>query len=158
MESQNPYQTPSSTLNTENADSSVTEFKRFSAWGVFGLSLITFSLYNIYWLYSRSELANTLHEKKISTLLLQSLVVLTIFSFISSFLPNNDLILILSGIASLVYVVVYLVVLYSLRNRIQDIINKDGSVYKLGGILTFFFSVIYLQYKLNQRIDEINRS
>jgi len=41
-------------------------------------------------------------------------------------------------------------------NRLQDIINRSGNKqYKLGTIMTFFFYAIYLQYKINECIDEL---
>lgn len=151
---ENPYKTPDATLTTSADDGSVLALGRFSAWGVFGLTLITLGLYPIYWLYTRAKKINALHEKKISTFLLQGLLALTLVSWVTSFLEVNDLMVIVSGLAALAYTVLYLVLLFKVRNRLQDILNRSGDGdYRLGGLMTFFFFCIYLQYKINQCID-----
>ena len=51
--------------------------------------------------------------------------------------------------------ILFLIVLFSIHNRLQVIINDDiGPIgTQLSGVMTFFFSVIYLQYKINEAID-----
>ncbi len=156
MES-NPYEAPKSDINVASGNNDILKFDRFSAWGVFGLSIITLGFYPIYWLYKNSNIANSLHEQKISMPLVYTLMVLFFVTLLTGF-TNNETMLIISGIANLVYFVIYLIVLFTLRSRLQDIMDNSGGINsKLSGILTFFFNAIYLQYKINEKIDSINQ-
>jgi hypothetical protein len=84
-----------------------------------------------------------------------SMVLVTILSFASSFFGEGNIAVIVGLVVAIAYMVIYILVLFKVRNRLVDIMNKScTSVYKLGPVLTFFFFSIYLQYKLNQCIDE----
>ena len=151
----NPYKTPEAELSSTDNDKSILQFKRFSAWGVFGLSFITLGIYPIYWLYTRAQVVNSIHEKQISSALLMSMVLVTILSFASSFFSESDVAVIVGLVVAIAYMVIYILVLFKVRNRLVDIMNNScATVYKLSPVLTFFFFSIYLQYKLNQCIDE----
>ncbi|UYM16335.1 DUF4234 domain-containing protein [Endozoicomonas euniceicola] len=147
-----PYRTPYSDLNIETSSNKILYFKRFSAWGVFGLSLITFGIYPLYWLYSRTKVLNSIVDNRISDILLNTLIVLFIMSFVIgvSFeeIPENTIIAALDHINYLSYMVIYLTVLFKFRNRLRDMIGTN-----IGSTLTFFGSAIYLQYKINKEID-----
>lgn len=150
-----PYASPSADLIEKNKNNkNILEFKRFSAWGVFGLSVITIGIYPVYWLWTRAETINTLHDRKITKAWLIALVATTILSTILGFMGDNTVILSASLILSLAYLVTYIVVLFKARNNLQDIMNAGGGeTYKLNPVLTFFANVIYLQYKTNECID-----
>lgn len=151
----NPYQAPDSRLTVDGDDSRILQFKRFSAWGVFGLSIITLGIYPIYWLYSRTMTANTLHEDKIPQILLYGMLIGLVINLASNFAGDNELLIMGGAIFSLLYMVCYLMVLFKLRNRLRDFMNgAGGNQYVLNGILTFFFSSIYLQYKINECLDQ----
>jgi len=153
---QNPYQTPEAELRSIGGNSRINVFKRFSAWGVFGLSVITFGIYPIYWMYSRSMVVNENFDNKINSGWLIGLIIVAILSFTSEFfLGQNQSSQILSLLITVAYMVVYLVVLFSLRNRLEEIISDSGSAFNvsIGGVMTFFFNAIYLQYKINEAID-----
>ena len=153
--SENPYIAPSAKLNNSADKSNRHKFKRFTAWGVFALTIITLGVYPIYWLYSRATVVNTIHEKPISSGLLVSLVVVTILSLVSNSFGESDVALISAGVIAVAYMVIYFMVLFKVRNRLVDIINDSSdTVYKLGPVMTFFFFTIYLQYKINEYIDE----
>jgi len=151
-----PYASPSAELIQKNNDNkNILEFKRFSAWGVLGLSIITLGIYPIYWLWSRAEIINRLHEKKITKPWLIALVATTIISTVMSFIPSEDpTFLIVSSVMGLAYFVPYIVVLFGARNNLQDIMGSESNeAYRLNAVLTFLASAIYLQYKINQCID-----
>lgn len=153
---ENPYQTPAAELTTKGAGHGIMEFKRFSAWGVFGLTLISFGVYSIYWLYTRALVVNDVHEKKISNGLLYSSVMVTVLSLFSGFLGETEVEVIASLIITLLYMVVILTLLFKVRNRLQDIArDAGGDSVKLSPVLTFFLSTIYLQFKINQSIDKL---
>ena len=153
---ENPYKTPEAHLVQTTSDKSILAFKRFSAWGVFGLTIVTLGIYPYFWMYTRTKTINSIHENVISPALVSAFLVVVALSYASSFFGESQQ-AILAGLAiSLLYLVLYLVVLFKIRNRLQDIINRSSNnPYKLGTILTFFFSSIYLQYKINECIDEI---
>ena len=50
----NPYESPSAELIDKGSLGSINQFKRFTAWGVFGLSMITLGIYPVYWLMRKS--------------------------------------------------------------------------------------------------------
>ena len=158
---ENPYKTPDAPLSNDSGDrgdNSIMKFKRFSAWWVFLLSIITFGIYPLYWMVSRTTTINTLHEQKIPTGLIVAMVAATVLSILSGLLDEeNTTLLIISAVVNIAYMVLYLIVLYTMRNRLRDIMNRSShSTYAIGPILTFFFSVIYFQYKINQCIDEVS--
>ncbi len=146
------YQAPGSDLAGDGEQVGVQNFKRFSAWGVFGLSVITLGLYPIYWLYSRARKLNEFHQNPLSEPLLLAYVgvsiAILVLSFTEPFVPALGAMSGALDSLSLVNLVLYLMVLFKLRNRLAEVIG--GS---LGGIMTFFFNVIYLQYKINEAID-----
>ena len=151
-ENSNPYRTPESDVDVVDLDNRIKNFERFSAWWVFGLTIITLGIYPIYWLYTRSNTVNSLRKKKISSVLLVSLVVFTIGSFISEvFEPTGGegLLMAIYAAVNIIYVVLYLIVLFKLRNRLNEIV-KDN----INPILTFFLSAIYLQYAVNRCLDK----
>ena len=152
---QTPYASPSADLVDKNSNDKIRNFKRFSAWGVFGLSMITLGIYPIYWLWTRSETINSMQEGRIAKPLLIAMVVSTIISTLISFIPGEDpTLLAVSGLLGIAYFVFYLMVLFKVRNSLQDIMsNGSQETYKLNGVYTFFANVIYLQYKINECID-----
>jgi len=158
MNEVNPYQTPNSELDVKSGSSKILNFTRFTAWGVFGLSIITLGLYPIYWMYTRAVRVNENCDNPISMNWLYALIAVTVIDFAFMFIPQTQ------GTAGaelsirVVYFVVSLTVIFSIRNRLQDIINADvGPIgTHLSGIMTFFFSALYLQYKINEAIDSTN--
>ncbi len=151
----NPYKTPEAHLVQSTNDKSILWFGRFTAWGVFGLTIITLGIYPYYWMYSRAKIINSLHEDKIPLILPVLLIGFVILSYASSFFGESAA-AVIAGLAITVnYLALYIAVVFKIRNRLQDIINRSSNKqYKLGAILTFFFYAIYLQYKINECIDE----
>lgn len=153
---QDPYKTPVAELvAASEGNGSILKLKRFSAWGVFGLGLITLGIYPLYWLYSRSIDVSSLHEKPISRVLLNAFLLTYILSFAVDLMGDGDMAAISSLVIFIVYLILYLTVLFTLRSRLQDVMYvSSGTIYKLNIVLAFFLSAIYLQYKINQCIDE----
>jgi len=53
-----------------------------------------------------------------------------------------------------VNLIAYIVAVFSARKAVSEVINEGSAEeVKLGGVLTFFFSAIYFQYKINEAID-----
>ena len=151
----NPYNAPNAELLNSNSSSEIHNFTRFSAWAVFFLSLFTAGIYPVYWLYSRSTTLNETHESKIHKAWLISLVAITLLSFASSFFGDSEMAIVLALLVSVAYLVIYITVLFMVRNRLQTVIqNSSNNSLSVGPVLTFFFNCIYLQYKINECIDQ----
>lgn len=148
----NPYSAPESDLGVANAGAGGAEnFSRFSAWGVFGLSMITFGLYPIYWMISRGKTINTFHSNKIPGYVLNILAFSIIgyigFAILSAFIPSGILPG-LVGSCGIAYFVTYIWTLIAEHGRFKEILNR-----KLNPILSLFGNAIYFQYKINQTLD-----
>lgn len=148
-ENTNPYRAPESDVSLVDPDAGIKNFERFSAWGVFGLSLITLGIYPIYWLYTRSKTLNSFHSNKISPILLSLFIVFVIASFFSGlFEPTEETIIISLAVINVIYTILYLMVLFKLRNRLNELVIDN-----INPVITFFGSAIYLQYALNKCLD-----
>jgi hypothetical protein len=152
----NPYSTPNSTLTDTSGAPSMDILPRFSAWGVFGLTVITFGFYYMYWLYTRTAKMNAVLEKKIPMWLVYASLG-TYCAYIGmNFIPDSsyEAMPMAVGILALTlaYMVFYYWWLYSVRAGIHTLAATPD--FKVGPILTFFFQPIYLQYKINQFLDQ----
>ena len=151
------YSTPEATLvNPDGGD--LDSFTRFSAWGVFGLTIITFGIYYMYWFYTRTLKLHEFHDNKISMGLVYSAMVTyiayTALSFLDEAAYQNEFVLIASLSVMLGYFIVYLTWVFTFRSRLLDIAVANGNTqFKINPVLTFFFQALYLQYKINVYID-----
>lgn len=151
------YKTPDAEL-APNTSGDIDNFERFTAWAVFGLSAITFGIYIMYWFYSRTKVLNNFHDNKISDVVVFGSLISYAVYFASSFLPDaayQDAITLYAIISiSVVYLVFYLVWLFTFRARLLEVARGHGHLtFRINPALTFFFQSIYLQYKINQYID-----
>lgn len=152
----NPYRTPEAYLVQPGRDRSILKFRRFSAWGVLGLAIVTLGIYPYYWIYTRAKIINSVHDDKIPMAWPTSLFIVFILSYATNFVGESNEALVANLTITLIYLVLYVIVLFKIRNRLQNIINRSGNQqYKLGAALTFFFYAIYLQYKINECIDDL---
>ena len=147
----NPYKAPESDVLNRNLECKVSNFKRFSAWGVFGLGFITLGIYYVYWIYTRTQVINEFHTRKIATGPAIGLVIVVIISFLFGIYSGatEQTNALFEGVINIAYFVLYLVAVFAIRGCLIEIADR-----KISGVLTFFFSAIYLQYKINEAIDE----
>ena len=68
--SENPYAAPQSDVIEASGNTRIHIFKRFSAWWVFILNLVTMGIYPLYWMYNRASIINNHHDKKIENVYL----------------------------------------------------------------------------------------
>lgn len=165
MSNENIYSAPqSNVVGVVDKTDEVEAFPRFSAWAVFFLGIPTMGLYNAYWLYSRSKIMNRLSNHSLSTTIPMIYLGIATASFVMSILNSvvfkgSSTIAMVSGVVSLVNFVLYLITAFSLRRELEKVLESSGSsAPSLGGIMVFFFSSIYMQYKINQCIDDRNNS
>lgn len=165
MSDNNPYTAPDADLAVESTGSAVDkvkQFPRFTTWAVVGLTLITMGIYAFYWLYSRSKMLNRqIPENKIPAwVIIGSLVTYVLYmiaAYVPLFLGDPEIMMAaagISGILGIAYFVLFIVWIYSFRNRLNILSGSSkGDMFWLGGILTFFINVYYFQYKINQMHD-----
>ncbi|MBO9489455.1 DUF4234 domain-containing protein [Endozoicomonas sp. G2_1] len=153
------FEAPKAELNDNNGDNPVLQFQRKSSWLVFFLCIITLGIYFVYWLYTRTAVLNQASpEKKVSTNLLYTYLGIYIIYTILSIIVDgtNTALSIVSGGVAIAYLVVYVMFVFSWRSVLRDVINANSTTenyVNVNGILTFFFSSLYFQYKINQAID-----
>jgi hypothetical protein len=155
----NPYSSPTAEVIETNSGS-IDGLPRVSTWLVFLFTICTFGLYMIYWLYNRLAKLNPLIENKIPLIFLHIYVCITLLSWgvqASMFTSLGESALIMStfeivnAIGSIVSMVCLYMVIYKMRNRLCDeLLNTQ----RWGGVKTFFFSVFYLNYKINEAHDQ----
>lgn len=158
----NPYVAPEADLEVQHAAGDLSVFNRFSTWGLFGLALISFGIYNIYWLYNRTQKLNSICENPIPKGFMNGAVItyiaFMVVSFLGGLVPSAaEMLAMISGVLNLAVVVLFLVWAFKFRNRLNQITHSEGKKTWAGPIMTFFFNVLYLNYKINQNIDERNR-
>tara|TARA_B100000470_G_C19777448_1_gene386055 strand:+ start:507 stop:983 length:477 start_codon:yes stop_codon:yes gene_type:complete len=152
-ESANIYEAPEAELTQQNngGNKPILNFDRFSAWGVFFLSLITLGIYAIYWLVSRTNKANALAKHQVNQNLVYGYIALYVINIAVAFTSIPE---VFSSIISIITFIVGLVFIFSLRASLKELINAGSNEpVHLSGILTFFFYAIYFQYKINEAID-----
>ncbi|GKW51975.1 DUF4234 domain-containing protein [Pseudoalteromonas shioyasakiensis] len=152
-ESANIYEAPEAELTQQNngGNKPILNFDRFSAWGVFFLSLITLGIYAIYWLVSRTNKANALAKHQVNQNLVYGYIALYVINIAVAFTSIPE---VFSSIISIITFIVGLVFIFSLRASLKELINEGSNEpVHLSGILTFFFYAIYFQYKINEAID-----
>jgi len=166
MSDSNPYSAPKADLAVKPSGGGIEKikhFKRFTAWGVFGLSLITYGIYTVYWLYSRTKILNELvPDNKIADWIPSTLILTTLVSIGAGIVSGGYVSAVSVGIANsiyllstLAYLVLYIILIFAFRNRMNVLSDSHaGSKFWIGGIMTFFFNAIYFQYKINQVHDE----
>lgn len=137
-------------------------FPRVNVWLVLLLSLITLGIYQIFWFADRAfKMNRVMPENPISPALIQGYIGVVIVSFISGIVvgimtmtASADAIVVADGVdtvISLVSTIVYLFLLFKFRNRLNEMAGAvKGEKEWCSGILTFFFSLLYLQYKINR--------
>ena len=95
------------------------------------------------------------HEKKLSGVWINIVLLTALMTLVFSFLPLNEETIMAANINAVANVVSYLKIIFHLRYCLESILSKDRATRLfLSGPLTLIFTVVYLQYKINQRADE----
>jgi hypothetical protein len=155
----NPYAPPTARVGEVESVSGYAGFKRFSTWGVLLLLVATFGIYLSYWLYTRGKRFNEVTQsERFSMGLAKALVIVACISLalgaIDSAMPDALLPLVLGALINLTYLVLQLSCCFNLRRCLSEHDGIDRThPYWVGGLGTFFLHVLYLNYRLNQRID-----
>lgn len=155
---ENPYSAPEADLVKPLITNDLSVFTRFSTWAVVGLSIITLSIYTIYWLYTRTEKLNSITEDKISKGYMLAATAVYILSMILTYAPlavasGSEFMILAQPLTSLASAIMILVWVFKFRNRLNRLTQSEGKPTWCGPILTFFLQSWYLNYKINQNLD-----
>lgn len=136
--------------------------ERKSVWMVILLSIVTLGIYVPYWLYQRLDAFNQMKSTEkldkstvMAVLVMYSLTtVMYIVSTISEILyPENiSFVTNIDNVGSVIDFISTIMMLY-LAFRTRKVIEDHFKV-TLSGVATFFFSIYYLQYKINQQLSK----
>ncbi|MFV8782527.1 hypothetical protein ACNKU7_08910 [Microbulbifer sp. SA54] len=151
----NPYSAPTADLNvaaTTSDDLISDNFRRFSAWWVFLLSIVTLRIYTVYWIIINARTLNRIQSNPIAPIWLLLMVIFLASSYVLEYaFPQMEWAIAATNIA---YLVTLLTSLFKVKNRLQDLMTEStSSPSNLSSVLTFLFDAIYLQYKINEHID-----
>ncbi|WP_428240581.1 DUF4234 domain-containing protein [Gynuella sp.] len=152
------YKTPSSNLEMQASGEDLQAFGRFSAWGVFFLSLVTLGIYSMYWMFSRTKILNRISDQGISSSVIWVTLVAYIINMVLSYggalLLNSQFVVLVQLLAAVTYFIFMLIWIFGFRAEIVRIAQSHGQPdFRANGVLTFFFQTLYMQYKINQFID-----
>ena len=138
-------------------------FTRFSTVYTIILAFLTLGLYLPYWFYTRTRRLNRIVQRQTSLAFMRIAVLLYVATYAMYFsqgyfeatgderglLPRLDQATALMDLVSNALLVVWA---YKFRNRLHE--TFGGPEFRIGLVLPFLFSIFYLQYKLNELIDE----
>jgi hypothetical protein len=149
----------SASSTTDNHAHALQALPRVSVWAALGLSIVSLGLYYTYWLFTRTQVINRVCDKPISMTLVHTVLGLLmlnlILSFVSGYNPDNEQYQQLARISGLVYSLFNLFWVFTLRQRLHRMTQAgERSLFWINGIWTFLFQVLYLQFKINEYIEE----
>ena len=121
-------------------------------------TVITFSIYPWFWVFSRKKILNQLTESKIT----ESLpVIFVITSILSAFLQGygetqlDESAIAVSGFLQLISVVLMVVIAFQMKKVLEEFSVNNEMKISYNGFFTFLLSFMYINYKLNENIDYI---
>jgi len=121
------------------------------------LSSVTLAIYIPVWFLRRRDWLNSLSttEKLGSVLPIVVLVIYCISLLLLLFMPDETLSDTIDSLISLIGGIITLVLAFSVRRiLIEHFKDKLGMNISFSGVATFFFTIWYLQYKIN-RLDRV---
>jgi len=142
-------------MEKKNIDS----FQKQSVLAVIGLVIITFGFYFPFWLRRQTKVINlSFPSDKIGMWFFPLSICFTISSFAmnipSVIMGDNSIIWLVDNIIDVIDGAIILVWAFKLRNRMNLLLRaKGGTELWFNGPATIFFTIIYLQYKINKIKD-----
>ncbi|AJQ97881.1 DUF4234 domain-containing protein [Gynuella sunshinyii] len=152
------YKTPSSSVNIPDFIEDLNAFKRVSVWRMVFLTIVTLGVYPIYWMYTRTQILNSITSQGISSSVIRIALVsggvYLLSPILGQYLVGHQFAAAMKLFAVASYIVFTLIWLFGLRAEITRIARNQGqSDFHANGVLTYFFQMLYLQYKINQFFD-----
>ena len=121
-------------------------------------TVITLTIYPLFWVFSRKKNLNQLTESKINESLPAFFV---ITSILSAFLQGygetqfDESAIAVGGFLSFISVVLMVVIAFQMKKVLEEFSVNNEMKISYNGFLTFLLSFIYINYKLNENIDYI---
>ena len=132
-------------------------FRVQSIWLILLLTVITAGIYAVFWLRRQSLLINSLRPDLKLSIVYANIVLA--FAFVSAGLDIISVVITSptfdtwASISDRIYGLLLLVLSFQVRGGLNGLLQVSKSdPYSFGGVYTWLFSVMYLQYKLNQNI------
>ena len=162
MKNENPFTPPSSNLEIEHSHkrSPLIQLPCFSTLLVVIFSIVTLGLYNLYWMYTRTQKLNALlsPEDRIANWLPTAAMTLAFISILlsisSEYIPVTEEFLVIDNTISIINFVFTLTWVFAIRKVINLLLeSRPEDESWLNGFITFIFSIFYFQYRINQIHD-----
>ena len=121
-------------------------------------TVITLTIYPLFWVFSRKKILNQLTESKINESLPAFFV---ITSILSAFLQGygeaqlDQSAITVGGLLQLISVVLMVVIAFQMKKVLEEFSVNNEMKISYNGFLTFLLSFMYINYKLNENIDYI---
>ena len=121
-------------------------------------TVITLTIYPLFWVFSRKKILNQLTESKINESLPAFFV---ITSILSAFLQGygetqfDESAIAVGGFLSFISVVLMVVIAFQMKKVLEEFSVNNEMKISYNGFLTFLLSFMYINYKLNENIDYI---
>jgi hypothetical protein len=134
-------------------------FPRISTWWIVPLLIVTLGFYGPYWLYTRGKRLNESMSEALFPLVLPiAVAVLSATDLVVKLLLHTGSDAPLANPLQIgvhwFSVVVTLIVMFSFRNALREYAAaKSAHGFYVGPVFTFFFGLVYINYKLNELID-----
>ena len=166
-----PYKSPVSEVDSEQGMSDFTRMPRMHTLIVVVFVIVSMGLYIPYWAITRAVRFNLIYPVgKVSmqfTYIVCAIYLasfgMDLFDLVGEFTASSTnlkaeyetLYIALSLSGSLGFLIWVFYFRYKLNNYLVQEVNSFSTV---GGVLTFFFGIIYLNFKINQTIDDLNQA
>ncbi len=144
----------------ENEHAGIAEFPRLNVMLFVMLTLITFGIYMVYWMYNRTMIVNRQVGSEgipmaFISLAVTAFVVCIGFDIALRQEPTRMDLMLVYLVFALICNILFLVWIFKIRNRLHLMmqISKDHP-YWCKTIWTFLFLAFYIQYKINQTLDD----
>ncbi|WP_020409074.1 DUF4234 domain-containing protein [Hahella ganghwensis] len=160
MQNNDPSPSPETPpVDPQNQSPGIADFPRLNVALFVALTMLSFSMYFVYWMFTRSQILNRQLGTAGISLGLMNLAVSAFFVYVGVYFyfqanPERGDLLMVTNIFALICQVLFLVWIFKIRNRLHLVMGVTrGHRYWCNALLTFLFNAFYVQYKINQMID-----
>jgi hypothetical protein len=118
------------------------------------LEIVTRQLFNLIWALVQANWARKLIKNNKPLVLVAMYPAGIIAGIVAEVVGaggNNDTIAIAAGLCVIGGVIAYIIGIFSIRSAMEEYYNSTENIgLSLSGVMTFFFSAVYLQYHINR--------
>lgn len=118
------------------------------------LEIVTRQLFNLVWAMVQANWARKLinnNKPLVLVAMYPAGIIAGIAAQLVSLGENRDAVLVVSGICIIGGVIAYIIGIFSIRSAMEEYYNSTENIgLSLSGVMTFFFSTVYLQYHINR--------